>query len=76
MALAGGFHEYVESFESGTSRQRVGAVSVVIPAQTVAGFQRPRLYLQGGTNIADRNREGDLFVQGGVYVDLWFADQD
>jgi hypothetical protein len=76
MALAGGFHEYVESFESGTSRQRVGAVAVVIPAQTVAGFQRPRLYVQGGTNLSDRNREGDLFVQGGLGVDLWFAEQD
>jgi hypothetical protein len=48
----------------------------VIPAQTVAGFHRPRFYVQGGTNLADRNREGDLFVQGGLGVDLWFAEQD
>ena len=42
----------------------------------VNGSASPRLYVQGGTNLSDRNREGDLFVQGGVGVDLWFAEQD
>ena len=76
MALLGGFQEYVESFESGTTRQRVGALAVVVPSETLAGFHHPRLYVQGGTNLTDRNREGEVFVEGGLGVDLWFAEQD
>jgi hypothetical protein len=71
----GGFHEWVESFEAQTSRQRAGVVAVVIPAPAYAGFRRPRLYLQAGSNLADRNREGEVFVQGGLGVDLWLAEQ-
>jgi hypothetical protein len=41
----------------------------------VNGSASPRLYLQGGTNIAERNREGEMFVAGGLGVDLWFAEQ-
>lgn len=75
LALVGGFHEWVESFEAETSRQRAGLVAVLIPAPEYAGFRRPRIYLQAGSNLADRNREGAVFVQGGLGVDLWLAEQ-
>ena len=75
LAIVGGFHEWVESFEAETSRQRAGLVAVLIPAPDYAGFRRPRLYLQAGSNLADRNREGAVFVQGGLGVDLWLAEQ-
>jgi hypothetical protein len=68
--LAGAFYEHVHAVEAATRRQRVGALFVWIPAERWGNVERPRLYLQSGYNLFDRNREGAVFVQGGFGVDF------
>jgi len=72
MWIIGPFFEYVTTFNAGTQRQRVGGVTVFIPDDAWGNFHRPRVYLQAGSNLQDRNREGSFFIQGGVGFDLWF----
>lgn len=74
MAIVGPMYETVSTLESGTGRQRVGGVAVVIPKDTLGSVHRPRVYIQSGVNLNDRNRDGAFFVQGGFGVDIWFAN--
>lgn len=68
--LAGAFFEHAETLEARTRRDRVGALFVWIPGEHMGRSDRPRVYLQGGYNLRDTNRQGAVFVQGGLGIDL------
>jgi hypothetical protein len=74
MAIVGPMYETVSTLTSGTGRQRVGGVAVVIPADRIGTLHRPRVYIQSGVNLRDQNRDGAFFIQGGFGIDIWFSD--
>lgn len=71
--ILGPFFEVARGIEADTLRQRVGGVTAYIPTNRWGNIRRPRVYAQAGVNLADRNREGEVFVQGGFGFDLWYG---
>jgi hypothetical protein len=66
MLLAGPFYEFQRTFTAGLQRQRLGGAVLFCPAERLGPLARPRLVLQAGFNLQDRNRDGQLFVAGGI----------
>lgn len=72
--MIGPFHEWVRGvgvtrdFGVDDNRHRVGATLVYIPKHNWGNFYRPRLLMQIGNNIVDREngRDGRWFVQGSM----------
>lgn len=73
--ILGPYYEYTRGFDAGTTRHRVGGVTAFIAADNWGNARRPRIYAQSGVNLADRNREGAFFIQGGFGFDIWIGDR-
>ena len=72
--MIGPFHEWTRATSiDGDRRHRVGLTYVYIPRHNWGNYYRPRLLLQGGYNVVDRenNRQGNLFVQGSLGFTLY-----
>jgi|GEM_PF-1299944 len=68
--LIGPYYEVVHAYGSRLTRQRMG-ISFDYELPTGHGrWQRPRLYLQTGANVQDRNAQGQLYLVGGIGADF------
>lgn len=80
--LVGPMHEWVKSTglqdETGFKdiRHRLGLTYVLIPKANYGKLLIPRLVLQAGYNLVDRdnNREGHIFIQGGIGFNLQLVE--
>jgi hypothetical protein len=80
--LLGPFHEWTRSTEMEENtgyedvRHRLGLTYVAIPKANFGKALMPRFLIQVGYNLVDRenNREGHIFVQGGIGFNLEMAE--
>lgn len=65
-AYAGVFHEWARGVSTQDNRHRIGLMGLYVPKHNWGKFYRPRLILQAGYNLVDREngRDGRFFVQG------------
>ncbi len=68
--LLGPFYEVVHAMDANLTRQRLGGLLVWVPKSSLGAIKSPRLYLQAGVNLEDPNREGELWIEGGIGFDL------
>ncbi len=73
--MAGGLFEVVKSLRADITRHRLGGAIVATPFDSVVWFQRPALFVLGGTNIKDRNREDELWLQIGLRLEYDLATE-
>lgn len=66
--LLGPFHEWTRGVAAMDNRHRVGLTALLIPKNNWGKFYRPRLILQGGYNVVDREngRANRAFIQGSL----------
>ena len=67
---AGPYYEITHARDADLTRQRVGVQVHWVPADSLWGMNRPRIYMQTGVNIQDRNREGEMYMALGFGVDF------
>jgi len=66
-ALYGGpFFEIVHAGAAGITQERAGLMMSWTGPGQLGVLRRPRTFLQAGAHLRDPNREGELFVVGGV----------
>jgi hypothetical protein len=63
---AGPFFEIARAGASGITQERAGLIASWTGLGKLGVLRRPRTFLQVGTHLRDPNREGELFVVGGV----------
>lgn len=65
-AYLGAFHEWARGVSTQDNRHRLGLMGLYIPKNNWGKIYRPRLVLQAGYNLVDREngRDGRFFVQG------------
>lgn len=63
---AGPFFEIARAGASGIVQERAGLVATWTAANRLGPLRRPQLFLQAGAHLRDPNREGEVFVIGGV----------
>ncbi|MCK6547570.1 hypothetical protein L6R52_17100 [Myxococcota bacterium] len=68
--MIGGIHEVVHTISAEHTRHRVGPALIVAPFDELWGLSRPTFLFIGGVNAVDTNREGELWMQTGIRVDL------
>lgn len=68
MLLLGPFHEWTRGVAAQDNRHRVGLTGVFIPKHNWGKIYRPRLLLQAGYNVVDREngRANRAFIQGSL----------
>lgn len=66
--LLGPFHEWTRGVAAMDNRHRVGLTALLIPKHNWGSFYRPRIILQGGYNVVDREngRANRAFIQGSL----------
>lgn len=66
--LLGPFHEWTRGVKAQDNRHRVGLTALLIPKHNWGNVYRPRLILQAGYNVVDREngRANRAFVQGSL----------
>lgn len=69
---AGPYYEITHATSADLTRQRVGVLAYWLPVPAFLSLDRPRIYLQAGVNIQDRNRQGELFLNFGIGFDFDF----
>lgn len=67
-AYIGPFHEWARGVDTQDNRHRIGLTGVLVPKNNYGRVYRPRLLLQAGYNIVDREngRRNRAFVQGAL----------
>lgn len=70
MLLAGPFYEVTHAVDAEITRQRAGLQYYWLPAKTLWGVNKPRIYGQVGMNLQDRNRDNEAFFKAGVGFDF------
>ena len=68
--LLGPFHEYLRTSHAGLERTRVGLSAYFVPKNKFLSFNRPRLWVQAGRYLKDRNRDDEFYFLAGVGADL------
>lgn len=68
--LAGPFYELQRTFSAELQRQRMGLAVQLCPTDLLGYFARPRVGVQIGVNLQDRNREHQLFIAAAFNADL------
>lgn len=68
--LVGPSYELRRALSAELQRQRLGGLAFFCPADRLGPLSRPRIFLQAGINLRDRNRQGELFVIGGLGTDF------
>jgi hypothetical protein len=63
---AGPFFEIVHAGASGITQERAGLIASWTGVGKLGALRRPRTFFQAGVHLRDPNREGELFVLGGV----------
>ena len=65
-AYVGAFHEWARGVGAQDNRHRVGLMGLYVPAHRWGKVYRPRLILQAGYNVVDRDngRDNRFFLQG------------
>lgn len=66
----GPYYEITNAHDADLTRQRVGGQLYWVPADTLWGMNKPRIYSQMGVNIQDRNREDEMYLTLGFGVDF------
>ena len=66
----GPYYEITHAGDADISRQRVGGQLLWVPANTLWGMNKPRIYSQAGVNIQDRNRRGEVYMALGFGADF------
>lgn len=66
----GPYYEITKAHDADLTRQRVGGQVYWVPADTLWGMDKPRIYSQMGVNIQDRNREDEMYLTLGFGVDF------
>ncbi len=67
--LCGPFYEITHAVGANLTRQRAGGELIWEPVRSLWSLNRPRIYSQVGTNLQDRNRQGEVFVTVGLGFD-------
>jgi len=70
---AGPYYEITHATSAALTRQRVGVLAYWLPVPEFRSLDRPRIYLQAGVNVQDRNRQGELFLNFGIGFDFDFT---
>lgn len=66
----GPYYEITHAHDADLTRQRAGAQLYWVPAETLWGMDKPRIYSQAGVNIQDPNRQGEMYLALGFGVDF------
>lgn len=66
----GPYYEITHAHDADLARQRAGALLYWVPADSLWGMDRPRIYSQAGVNIQDPNRQGEMYMALGFGVDF------
>lgn len=70
--LLGPLYEHMRSFHAGLKRKRLALSGYLIYQNPLHGLQQPRLWLQLGRYLTDRNREGEYYLLSGVGANFHF----
>lgn len=67
-AYIGPFHEWARGVDAKDNRHRIGLTGVLVPKNNYGRFYRPRVLLQAGYNVVDREngRANRAFIQGAL----------
>lgn len=68
--LVGPEYEYLRTSHAKLTRKRLGLSGYLISKQTFSRFRQPRLWLQLGRYLEDRNREGGNYLLAGFGADF------
>jgi len=66
---AGPYDEIPPTPDADLTRQRAGALLYRVPAESLWGMDKPRIYAQAGVNIQDPNRRHEMYMARGSGVD-------
>ncbi len=69
--LVGPAYELQRSFAAGLQRQRLGVAFQLSPTTRLGPLLSPRIAVQSGVYLQDRNRRGRLFALFQIGVDVW-----
>lgn len=70
--LVGPYHEYLTTSHANLERSRAGLSLYFVPVERIRVFHQPRLWIQAGRYLQDRNRDNEIYFLAGVGADLKF----
>lgn len=70
--LIGPFHEYMQTSHADLERTRVGLSVYFVPRKKYLSFRHPRIWIQAGKYLKDRNRDDEFYFLAGVGAELSF----
>jgi len=66
----GPYYDYVSVSKSGLKRERLGLTGYQTFKRTLAGLKDVRWFIQAGTYLDERNRDGELYLIAGIGGDF------
>lgn len=68
--VTGPVYDYTRSISAGIERHRLSLLAALTPFHELWGVSKPTLILLGGINLEDRNRAKELFLLGGIRLEV------